>query len=258
MVNTLYSFQFQYSDGPGSPTWSISSPPPGLSLDSSRGVLIGTPTATGTYNFTVQAMQSGMINGIAGTPNLVASKAFLLNINSTGGGYTGGLTITTTSLAPGGTGQNYMQTVAATGGTPPYSFSATGLPGGLSISSNSGMITGIPTANGSYTVGVTVMDSAGAQVSQSYPVTILSTLTIVTTKLINGSNGESYFQPISAVGRTPALRLYGNRVPGHRAHCHIQRKHFRHSESGGHVPCGGGCSRCGQAYRTISPVHADD
>ncbi len=54
----------------------------------------------------------------------------------------------------------YTQQVSITGGKAPYaSFSATGLPPGLSISS-SGLITGTPTTAGSYTATVTVTDSS--------------------------------------------------------------------------------------------------
>ncbi len=48
------------------------------------------------------------------------------------------LTITTTSLAAGTVGAAYSSPVAASGGATPYSYSATSLPGGLSINSATG------------------------------------------------------------------------------------------------------------------------
>ena len=48
--------------------------------------------------------------------------------------------------------------LAATGGTTPYSWSATGLPAGLTISS-SGLISGTPTTAGNYSVTATVTDA---------------------------------------------------------------------------------------------------
>lgn len=72
------------------------------------------------------------------------------------------LAITTASL-PGATqGASYAATVAVTGGTAPYAYSATGLPEGLSINASTGAITGTLAADAppSNTVEVTVTDSA--------------------------------------------------------------------------------------------------
>ena len=207
-LNTAYSIQFQYSDGPASPFWGISAAPPGLSINASTGLLSGTPTATGTYTFSVRADQnSGSIN--SGPSTVTAIKNFSLTINSSA---TSGPTITTTSLMAGGVGQNYLQNVAATGGSPPYTFTASGLPDGLMISSG-GSITGVPTTDGMYNVVVFVNDAKGSQGSRSFPLTILASLTIVTTSIIDGSVGHSYFQAIQAVGGTPPFTFTGSGFP---------------------------------------------
>ena len=72
----------------------------------------------------------------------------------------GALTVTTASPLPGGTvGVTYAQVLAATGGTPPYTWTATGVPAGLTLSS-SGTFSGTPTASGTETIAVTVTDSS--------------------------------------------------------------------------------------------------
>jgi Zn-dependent metalloprotease len=51
-------------------------------------------------------------------------------------------------------------TVTASGGTSPYSFAATGLPGGITINATSGQVSGTPTAAGTFNVTVNVTDSS--------------------------------------------------------------------------------------------------
>jgi hypothetical protein len=78
--------------------------------------------------------------------------------------------ITLANLPHGTAGVAYppsgaSSTVTATGGTTPYTFSATGLPSGLSINSSTGAVTGTPTCGGaagcySGSVAVTVTDGA--------------------------------------------------------------------------------------------------
>ncbi len=77
------------------------------------------------------------------------------------------LAITTTSLPSGTVDSPYSAPIKATGGTLPYSYSATGLPSNLSINSSTGQITGTPVASGPSTVVVTVMDSSNPAASVS-------------------------------------------------------------------------------------------
>jgi hypothetical protein len=68
-------------------------------------------------------------------------------------------------------GTAYAASFAASGGIAPYTFSASGLPAGLSMSA-AGAISGTPTAPGAATIVVTVKDSSAASTSRSFAVTI--------------------------------------------------------------------------------------
>src|SRR6185437_3409890 len=63
-------------------------------------------------------------------------------------------------------------TMHATGGTAPYTWSATGLPAGLSINSSSGVISGTPTTANTYNVTVTATDTASHSGNTSFTWTI--------------------------------------------------------------------------------------
>jgi hypothetical protein len=128
-------------------------------------------------------------------------------INTTSG--TGGTNpvITTPSLPQGEDGRPYSKFLAATGGTPQYTWSSNPviLPFGLSLNSNTGEITGPPTASGGPTsIEFTVTDSTGATSSKTLSITIADAPTITTTTLPPGQIGVWYSATLAASGGIPS------------------------------------------------------
>ncbi|WP_170069393.1 putative Ig domain-containing protein [Spirosoma pollinicola] len=77
------------------------------------------------------------------------------------------LSLVTSNLPNGQVGTPYAHTIITTGGNSPLSFSVAGgtLPEGLSLNPTTGVIAGVPTAAGSFTVTFTITDSKGCRVS---------------------------------------------------------------------------------------------
>jgi Putative Ig domain len=79
------------------------------------------------------------------------------------------------STLPDGTvGTAYNQTITASGGTAPYTFAVTSgaLPDGLTLDSNTGVISGSPTVANTFNFTITATDSVGCTGSQAYTVII--------------------------------------------------------------------------------------
>jgi hypothetical protein len=151
IVSTAYSQTLGATGGTTPYTWSVSTGalPPGLSL-SAAGVITGTPSTAGTFNFNVKATDSS-------SPGQTATAPLSIQINPT----KPPVSIITALLGPGTVGMAYSQTLAATGGTTPYTWSVPPgtLPPGLSLST-AGVITGTPTTAGTFDFTVKVSDSS--------------------------------------------------------------------------------------------------
>jgi uncharacterized protein (TIGR03437 family) len=114
------------------------------------------------------------------------------------------LSITTTSPLPQGTvGVAYSQTLSATGGASPYTWSvASGaLPGGLALAS-SGTISGTPATAGAYSFTVQVKDSAAATATMTLALTIATAPPAIATSsaLPQAFVGVAYSQTLTAAG----------------------------------------------------------
>ncbi|GAB4049992.1 hypothetical protein GCM10028775_20440 [Catellatospora paridis] len=88
------------------------------------------------------------------------------------GGAPGGVSVTGPGNQSTVVGTAVTLNSTASGGTSPYSWSASGLPAGTSINSSTGQITGTPSAAGTYTVTVTATDSASKTGTASFTWTV--------------------------------------------------------------------------------------
>ncbi len=184
--------------------WLVTPPlPSGLTLNAATGTISGTPgtTTAGTANYTFVLQDSASSED---------TKILTLTINPA----PVPLAITTTSLQNGTVNQPYCAvTLAATGGTLPYTWSVTpALPNGLQLNvPSSGTISGTPLSGtaGTTTRTFTVQDSStpvNQTVSKSLALTITSTipaLSIGTTTLPNGKVNVGYNATLQGSGGIP-------------------------------------------------------
>ena len=187
-------------------TWSIESGslPAGLTL-STAGVISGTPTAAGTFNFTVRA------ENVAGN----ATRALSILITTT---HVAPTIITTNPLPEGAVGIAYVPlTLEASGTTPTWTVESGSLPGGLDLST-AGIISGTPTAAGTFNFTVRAENVAGHDtraltiVINAAPVTAAPVIT--TNALPGGVIGAAYNQTLNASGTTPITwSIVGGSLP---------------------------------------------
>ncbi len=146
----ITGFSLAATGGTGPYSWSATGLPPGVVV-AANGAVSGTPTASGPFTVTATVTDSA---GAPATDDVVfdfdVAPAVAPLVATDPGDKTGQVGVAITGFS-----------LAATGGTGPYSWSATGLPPGVVVAAN-GAVSGTPTASGPFTVTATVTDSAGA------------------------------------------------------------------------------------------------
>jgi len=144
------------SGGAGGPyTFSATGLPAGLSMSAS-GTISGTPTVSGTFSYTVTVTDK---DGNTGTATCSVNVSPPPAVNCVSITAVQGKAITPVTLtASGGAGA-------------PYTFTATGLPAGL-VMSTGGTISGTPTVTGTFSYTVTVTDKDGNTASATCAVNV--------------------------------------------------------------------------------------
>ena len=178
VLNQPYSQTVQATGGAGTRTWSfLGGTIPNLTINSSTGVITGNPTPTGQFTFTVQVS------------DLLFTDTQDLTITITAPPPP---TITTSSLPTGTVNVDYPSTILqATGGAPPLTWQAVGMPFGLTFTAATATISGTPLSSGGPTnVTFTVNDSTvpfNQTGTRTLSLTVNAALTIGTTSPLSSS-----------------------------------------------------------------------
>jgi uncharacterized protein (TIGR03437 family) len=181
-VGTALNVTYVASGGNPPYSWTGTNLPPGLSLSAGTGVLSGTAAQPGNFAFTIQVNDaSSRINALGGSLSVLG--------------------IVTSSLPGATTTGAYSQQIQAAGGVMPYTFTATGVPAGLTLS-GSGLLAGNVKASGNYPIVFRVTDAGGAAAMASFTLTVTgpSPLTVLDGPLSSGTPGTAYADSVKAVG----------------------------------------------------------
>ena len=159
-VGTFYSYTLTAVGNAGPVTWANTDPssfpvPPGLTLSAS-GELSGTPTTAGNYMTSL-----GLTDGTD-----TVFRGLGLRVSA--------IEITTPGVLPNAT-QNaaYAASIAASGGSMPYTFFASGLPNGLSMNTAGGISGTVSTSAGKYSVNVTATDATAVSVTKTMSINVV-------------------------------------------------------------------------------------
>lgn len=199
-----YNFTVKASNGGGSDTKQLTltiapatATPPAITTDSLNDGVVGVAyndkiTVTGTAPISLTISQGALPKGlnlnsdgtITGTPqpDAIGTSTFKVKATNSAGSTEKELqikveakpTITKTSLNNGVVGENYSDTLTATG-TAPIEWEIVNGPAWLKINENSGQLSGDPTAAGTYNVTVKAKNSAG-EATADMTITVLTRL----------------------------------------------------------------------------------
>ncbi|UJW85878.1 IPT/TIG domain-containing protein [Devosia sp. SL43] len=181
-VGDAHTQVFSAADGTAPYVFGVSAGtlPAGLTL--TGDTLSGTPTAAGTFGFTVTATDANGVSASAAYTLVVVPSAVIT------------LTPAAGALPDAMAGENYTETVVASGQVGAVTYAATGtLPAGLAVGATSGEITGSVDvgAEGDYSFTVTATDADANTASVSYTLKVLVREVTVENKAVTVPAGST-------------------------------------------------------------------
>lgn len=172
IVGAAYSYSYTATGGITPYTYSLTTGalPAGITLNTTSGVISGTPTAASSYSWRVQATDA---LGAVATVDDTAEFINALTITNVAPNIVANVAYSHTYTAAGGAGSN----VWLQGGT---------LPAGITFNAGTATLSGTTTALGPYTFTVQVTDSASTVATLNESVTVSANVPFIIT-LANGT-----------------------------------------------------------------------
>ncbi len=167
-------------------TYAATGLPTGLSLNAATGAITGTPSASGTNSVTLTATNTATLSA-SGTVGITISNSVASNAAPVVSG--------SLVSATGTVGQSFTYALPTGAFTDPegqtLTYSASGLPAGLSVNAGTGALTGTPSATGTSAVVIRATDTGGLSASSTLGITISSSVTSGTSTTGTSGTGTS-------------------------------------------------------------------
>ena len=190
-VGTGYNQSVSQTGGVGTITWSVSagSLPTGVMLNPANGALTGTPTVSGTFNFTLRATDGNGCFGERAYQVIIGCQPLTLNP-------------ATLSPIPIATPYNQQLTLQGDSGTTAWTIAAGALPSGVTLHPTSGLLSGTPNASGSFNfTAKATLQVSGCFAQQAYTLIVNCPTINVSPATIGSANlGVPYSQQFSQTG----------------------------------------------------------
>ncbi len=191
-VGVAYSRQLTVNDGTSPYAWSVSSGslPAGLTLNAGTGLLSGTPTASGSFTFTVQVTDASGPSATRSVTLVIAAAPAV-----------------TFAPAAGEVGVAYSQQPTVTGGTAPFTWSITAgsLPAGITLNPATGLVSGTPSVSGTFSVTIGATDAFSATATKTAGIVIAAQPTFTFATPAAGQVAVAYSTTFEVSGGTTPL-----------------------------------------------------
>ncbi len=168
--------------------------PDGLSINTTNGVISGTPLDSGPFVITIGVTNIYGTNLVNLALNLASSAPF----------------ITSSLVKSGKQGQSLSYTIKSTNTV--ASFSAGPLPAGLSLNTTSGLISGVPLVSGSFAITIGTLNPYGSD-SRTLTMTLASAIPVITSSLNTTGSEEQVGFDYKITANNSPLTFFASDLP---------------------------------------------
>jgi len=200
-VGTAFTYSITASGAPTS--YSASSLPPGLSVNTSTGAISGTPTSAGTFTSSISG------SNIAGT----GSASLRITVNPVAPPPPTGLVITS-DVSPASITLNTPFSHQITASGSPTSFGAIRLPTGLKLNAKTGLISGKPTKAGVFSATLQALKRGSTTATATKVFTVVQVPTFSYAARINAQRNKNVNVRPKVVGSpAPSFSVVSGSLP---------------------------------------------
>ena len=197
-TNVAFSYQIIASNSPTSYAITTGTLPAGLTLNTSTGLISGTPTAEGTSALGITASNAGGTSTAATVTITISSSA---------------IPVVGTGSQTGTRGVAFSYQIVASNSPTTYAIASGTLPAGLTLNTSTGLITGTPTATGTSALGITAANTAGTSAAATVTIIIYPAIPVVTVANQNGTTGALFTYQIVATNSPTEYSVTSGTLP---------------------------------------------